>query len=164
LTYDSAPQAKIFVLIIVEVCPSPPFNIIMSGVEVQFEFYAVFRKGLAKIADQIPGTGMTRNNLINYFVRAWKIEFGVGSRKYDIASTDFIDHIGKTLSVEVPDGLTVPQRTSPLWLALARPVHHQAVLGRTIQSVDASWQSMTVKPTDPTTRPSQFFLAPYQWF
>jgi len=89
LTYNSAPQFEIFVFIIIEVCPSPPFNIIMSGVQVQFEFYSVFRKRLGKIADQIPGTGTTRKNLINYFVGTWKIELGVGSRKYDIASTHF---------------------------------------------------------------------------
>jgi hypothetical protein len=51
LTYNSAPQVEIFVLIIVEVRLSPPFNIIMSGVEVQFEFYTVFRKRLGKITD-----------------------------------------------------------------------------------------------------------------
>src|SRR5713226_865091 len=129
LTYNFAPQVEIFVLIIIEVCPSPPFNIIMSGVEVQFEFYTLFRERLGKIADQIPGTGTTRKNLINYFVGTWKIELGVGSRKYDIASTHFIEHIGKLLSVKVPYGLTVRQRTSLLWLALARPVHHHTVLG-----------------------------------
>jgi hypothetical protein len=68
LTYNSAPQVKMFVLVIIEVCPSPPFTIIMSGAEVQFEFYTVFRKRLGKIADQIPGTGTARKNLINYFV------------------------------------------------------------------------------------------------
>src|ERR1700738_3872775 len=129
LTYNSAPQFEIFVFIIIEVCPSPPFNIIMSGVEVQFESHSVFRKRLGKIADQIPGTGATRKNLINYFVGTWKIELGVRSRKYDIASTHFIEYIGKPLSVKVPYGLTVRQRTSLLWLALTRPVHHHAVLG-----------------------------------
>ena len=86
LTYNSAPQFEVFVFIIIEVCPSPPFNIIMPGVEVQFEFYTVFRERLSKIADQIPGTGTTRKNLINYFVGTWKIELGVGSRAYFINS------------------------------------------------------------------------------
>jgi hypothetical protein len=102
LTYNSAPQFEIFVLIIIEGYPSPPFNIMMSGVEVQFEFYTVFRLRLGKIADQIPGAGTTRKNLINYFVGTWKIEPGVRSRKYDIASTHFMEDIGKPLSVKVP--------------------------------------------------------------
>src|SRR4029077_17202051 len=92
LTYNYAPQFEIFVFIIIEMCPSPPFNIIMSGVEVQFEFYAVFRERLGKIADQIPGTSTTRKNLINYSVGTWKIELGVGSRKYNITSPHFIEH------------------------------------------------------------------------
>src|SRR4029077_15359407 len=71
----------------------------------------------------------TRKNLINYFVGAWKIKLGVGSRKYDVASTHFIEHIGKALSVKVLYCLTVSQGATLLWLALARPVHHHAVVG-----------------------------------
>jgi hypothetical protein len=129
LTYNSAPQVEIFVLIITEVRPSPPFDIIMSGEKLQFEFYAVFRERLAKIADQIPGTDTTWKDLINHFVGTWKIALGVRRRKHEVASTHFIEHIGKPLRVKVLYCLAVRQRTTLLWLALARPVHHHRVLG-----------------------------------
>ena len=101
----------------------------MSGVEVQFEFYAVFRERLSKIANQIPGTGTTRKNFINDFVGAWKIKLGMGSRKYEIAGTHFIEHIGELVNVKVTYCLAVRQWTAMLWLALARPVDKHTVLG-----------------------------------
>ena len=97
----------------------------------------MFRERLSKIADQIPGTGTTRKNLINYLVGTWKIEPGVGGRKYKIASTHFIDHIGKPLSVKVPYCLTVRQWTSRsglLWLVQCTITPY---LAWTIQSVGA---------------------------
>src|SRR5438874_3767692 len=70
-----------------------------------------------------------RMNLIIDFVGTWKIKLGVRSRKYDIAGTHFIEHIGKLLDIKVAYCLTVRQWTAPLWLALTRPVNKHAVFG-----------------------------------